>query len=66
MKLNDVVDVFKHSLNELSDEDVVCVCLLYLLKKGFSGRLPRQPVIDDYFSFLSNLDEFKRYKVAIS
>lgn len=55
-KLEHVMKLFKHSLNDLSDEDEVCVCLLYLLEKGFNGQLPCQLVIKEYFSLLSNID----------
>lgn len=42
VKFKDVIDVFEASLNDISDEDVVCVCLIYLLEKGFNGCLHRQ------------------------
>lgn len=37
VKLDDVMNVFNHSLNDLSDKDAVHVCLLYMLEKGFNG-----------------------------
>lgn len=36
VKLKVVSDVFKGSLNDLSDEDVVHICLIYLLEKVFN------------------------------
>lgn len=64
MKLEHVVDVFDNSLIELSNEDAVRVCLLYILEKDFNECLPRQHVINEYFSFLWNLDEFNKYHVV--
>lgn len=63
-KLEHVMKLFKHSLNDLSDEDEVCVCLLYLLEKGFNGRLDKQPILEEYFALVSDLDEFSRYHVV--
>ena len=41
VKFDDIITVFKRSINELSDEDLVRVCLLYLLQKGVNERLPK-------------------------
>lgn len=57
--------MFEKSLNDLSEEDAVRVYLLYLLDKGFNGRLKKQHVLEEYFSLLSNIDEIKKYHVAI-
>ena len=64
MKLDDVTKVFERSLNELSDENVVHICLLYLLENGINGWLPKQPVTQQYFALLSNLEELNRYHVV--
>lgn len=65
VKLKDVIDVFEGSLIDISNEDAICVCLIYLLEKGSNGWLLRQPMKDDYFSLVSNLDEFNMYNVII-
>ena len=64
VKLHHVTNVFQHSLNELSYEDIVHVYLIYMLEKGFNGRLAKQPVTEEYFVLLSNLDEFNGYNVV--
>ena len=37
VKPDDVRNVFEHSLNDLSKEDVVRICFLYMLEKGLNG-----------------------------
>lgn len=64
VKLDDVINVFNHSFNDLLDEDVVCVFLLYQLEKGLNDRLIKEPILKEYFILVSNIDEFKRYHVV--
>lgn len=56
--------MFDGAFNELSNEDVVRVCILYLLEKSFNGRLSRQSMKDETLDLVSNLDEFNGYRVA--
>ncbi|XP_052619612.1 uncharacterized protein LOC111878296 [Lactuca sativa] len=65
VKLDDVKNVFDHSLNDLSDEDMISVYLLYLLEKGFNGRLAKQHVLEGYFALVSDFDEFNKYHVVM-
>lgn len=40
VSLENINNVFNKSVYDLLDEDVVCVCSLYLLEKGFNSWLP--------------------------
>nr|KAJ0186814.1 hypothetical protein LSAT_V11C900479840 [Lactuca sativa] len=59
--MDDLTNVFNNSLRQLSNEDVVRVSLVYMLKQGFLGKYPQQPVTNEHMTLISNLQKFNRH-----
>ncbi|GKA87973.1 uridine kinase-like protein 4 [Tanacetum coccineum] len=57
----DVANVFKDSLDQLSDLDAVRICLLMLLEIGFIGREPKFLIDEELLRLVEDLDSWNTF-----